>query len=191
MRRSENGPDWDRVFEFASAQDGYFSVAQAEAAGISRPNLQAHLKRGHVLRVHRGVYRLVRYPPGEHEDLAAIWLRSDQEGVFSHQTVLALYGLSDVLPARVHITLPPSWRRRKLLEGLVVHFGEVPESERAWFGAVPITSVRRTLQDCAVAGLSPEHLQQAAMQALERGLVARSDIPDVERTLRPFGGLEP
>ncbi|MBZ5708544.1 type IV toxin-antitoxin system AbiEi family antitoxin domain-containing protein [Nannocystis pusilla] len=190
MRRRENGPDWDRVFEFASAQDGHFSVAQAQAAGISRPNLQAHLKRGRVLRVHRGVYRLVRYPPGEHEDLTAIWLQSDQEGVFSHETALALYELSDVLPARVHITLPPSWRRRELLDGLVVHFDEVPEADRAWHGAVPITSVRRTLQDCAKAGLSPEHLQQAVAQALRRGLVARSEIADVERTLQPFGGIK-
>jgi hypothetical protein len=44
--------------------------------------------------------------------------------------------------------------------------------ERTWFGAVPITSVERTLNDCAIAGLSPELLRQAAVQALEQRLRA-------------------
>ncbi|PCC72028.1 Transcriptional regulator, AbiEi antitoxin, Type IV TA system [Nannocystis exedens] len=153
MRKRENGPDWDRLFEIAAAQDGYFSVDQAQSVGISRPNLQAHLHRGHVLRPRRGVYRLVRYPVSDHEELAEIWLQSDQEGVFSHETALSLYDLSDVLPARIHITLPTSWRRRRQPDGAVVHYAEVPPEDRDWFGAVPVTSVRRTLRACATGGL--------------------------------------
>jgi predicted transcriptional regulator of viral defense system len=189
MRKRENGPDWDQLFEFASAQDGYFSVKQARSAGISPPNLQAHLKSGSVQRVHRKVYRLTRYPAGDHEDLAAIWLYFDQQAVFSHETALSLHSLSDVLPAQISLTLPERWRRRKPLPGVVVHVAEVPASDRTWYGAVPITTVRRTLSDCAAADLSPEFLQQAASEALERGLVRRNEISDVERTLASYGGI--
>jgi predicted transcriptional regulator of viral defense system len=140
--------------------------------------------------VHRAVYRLTQYPIGEQEDLAAIWLQTGREGVFSHETALALYGLSDVLPAHIHLTVPVSRRRRrKLQDDVVVHLGDVPENERGWHGPVPITSVRRTLIDCAVAGLSPELLQSAATQAIRRGLITQSELPEVERALAPFGGL--
>jgi len=49
--------------------------------------------------VRRGVYRLEHFPAGEHEDLVALWLWTDRAGVFSHETALALHGLSDTLPS--------------------------------------------------------------------------------------------
>jgi predicted transcriptional regulator of viral defense system len=111
--------------------------------------------------------------------------------VFSHQTALALHGLSDALPAQVHLTLPSTWRRRRLRvpEGVVLHHADVLATDRAWLGAVPITSPRRTLNDCAGDGLPPDLLRQAARQALRRGLVTRGELGDVEKALEPFGGL--
>lgn len=190
MSKLANFPSWDRLYEFASAQDGYFTLRQAGEAGYSPQLLADYLKDGKVTRPLRGVYRLVHFPAGENEDLAMLWLWSEQEGVFSHQTALSLHGLSDVLPAHVDVTLPPTWKRRKAPSVLFRHYGYVPEEERTWHGAVPVTSVRRTLRDCAMAALSPELLRQAAMQALERGLVLRSQIGDVEAALRPYGGVE-
>jgi hypothetical protein len=71
----------------------------------------------------------------------------------------------------------------------VLHHADVAAEDRAWFGAVPVTTPRRTLSDCAQEGLSPEVLGQAARQALRRGLVARSELAEVERALEPFGGV--
>jgi hypothetical protein len=72
---------------------------------------------------------------------------------------------------------------------IVLHHADVPPADRTWFGSVPITKPHRTLNDCAKADLSPEFLQQAAHQALRRGLVTRAEIGDVETSLAPFGGL--
>ena len=72
---------------------------------------------------------------------------------------------------------------------VVLHHADVAAEDRAWFGAVPVTTPRRTLSDCAKEGLSPEVLGQAARQALRRGLVARSELAEVERALEPFGGI--
>jgi predicted transcriptional regulator of viral defense system len=184
-------PDWDRLYLTASEQEGLFTTRQAAAAGYSPQLLVHHLQGGRARRVRRGIYRLVHFPPGEHEELVMAWLWSARAGVLSHQTALALHELSDVLPAQVHLTLPASWRRRRfrIPPGVVLHHADVAGDERTWSGAVPVTSVRRTLEDCAAADLAPELLRQAARQALQRGLVAPGDLGSVAAALAPFGGL--
>lgn len=191
MDGSANKPSWDRLFETASAQEGYFTTRQAAEAGYSSQLLLKHLRAGRVARAQRGIYRLVHFPAGEHEDLVTAWLWSERAGVISHQTALALHGLSDALPAQIHMTLPAVWRKRRfrVLAGVVLHHADVPPDDRTWFGAVPATSAQRSLNDCAREGISPDLLRQAARQAVRRGLVARTELGDVEAALGPFGGL--
>lgn len=186
-----NAPDWDQLFQIAVAQEGLFTTRQAAEAGYSPQLIAHHLGGGRMMRVRRGVYRLVHFPAGEHEDLTAVWLWSEMEGVFSHQTALALHDLSDALPAQVHLTLPTSWRRRRLRvpDGVHLHYGDVAADERRWFGPVPATSPLRTLQDCAASHLPPELLRGAAHDALARGLVERRSLTAIEAALSPFGGL--
>jgi predicted transcriptional regulator of viral defense system len=184
-------PSWDRLFEIAAGQAGYFTTQQASEAGYSSQLLLKHIRAGRVARALRGIYRLVHFPAGEHEELVTAWLWSERAGIVSHQTALALHGLSDALPAQIHLTLPAAWRARRFRvpAGLVLHHADVAPEERTWFGAVPVTTAGRTLDDCATAGLSPELLRQAARQALGRGIVTRRELRVVERALRPFGGL--
>ena len=184
-------PDWNRLFETAAGQEGFFTTKQAAEAGYSPQLLIHYLHTGKAIRVGRGIYRLVHFPAGEHEELVAAWLWSELAGVVSHQTALALHGLSDALPARVNLTLPGAWRRRRFRvpADVVLHHADVPPEDRAWFGAVPATNARRSLNDCAREGLSPELLRQAAQQALRRGLVTRGELGDVETVLQPYGGL--
>ena len=110
-RTSQDGsaPSWDQLWEIAAAQMGYFTVAQADKAGFSRPLLQYHLQSGKLERSGRGVLRLSRFPPGDHEDLMPLWLWANGEGVFSHETALSLHELSDVLPSTWRMTVPSSW----------------------------------------------------------------------------------
>ena len=183
--------DWNQLFETAAAQEGLFTTEQAAVAGYSPQLLTHHLKAATITRLRRGIYRLVHFPAGEHEELVAAWLWSELVGVVSHQTALALHELSDALPSRVHLTLPAAWRKRRFRvpDDVVLHHADVAKNERAWFGAVPATNALRTLIDCAHDGLSPELLRQAAEQALRRGLVRKNELRDVEKALKPFGGL--
>jgi len=186
-------PDWDRLFEFAAAQDGLFTTSQAAESGYSPQLLAHHLSAGRMLRVRRGIYRLVHFPAGDHEDLTTIWLWSEQVGVFSHQTALALHDLSDILPSLLHLTLPESERNRRLRipDGIVLYYSDIPTNEQQWFGPVPITAPLRTLEDCARENLPPELLRGGALDALHRGLVTRPELSMVDEALGPFGGLEP
>lgn len=186
-------PNWDHLFETAVAQDGLFTTQQAAEAGYSPQLLAHHLGSGRMIRVRRGVYRLVHFPAGDHEELVVVWLWSEHKGVFSHQTALALHDLSDVLPSQIHVTLPQPWKKRRLRvpEGVVLHYGDVGDGERRWFGAVPATDPARTLEDCAREHLSPDLLRDAALDALHRGIVTRGQLGAVAEALEPFGGLDP
>jgi predicted transcriptional regulator of viral defense system len=184
-------PTWQALYDIAATQEGLFTTKQAAAAGYSPPLLAHHQKTGRIARIRRGIYRLVHFPSGEQEELVTAWLWTDAQGVLSHQTALALHRLSDVLPVQIHLTLPLSWRRRRFRVpgGLILHHADVSRGERTWVGAVPVTSASRTLNDCAITGLSPDLLRQGAKQALTRGLVTKAEIGRVQTALKSFGGL--
>jgi len=181
----QTGPDWDRLYETALAQEGHFTTQQALDAGYSSQLLVKYLNSGKIIRIRRTVYRLKHFPPGQQEDLVALWLWSDRAGIFSHETALMLHELSDVLPARAHLTVPAKWRRRRLQvpDGVVLHYADVPKRDRAWVGAVPVTSPARTLADCAADYVSPDFLSSAISQALARGMVSRPQATAVERAV--------
>ena len=146
MTDSPTGPAWQSLYDVAASQEGLFTTRQAAAAGYSDPLLAHHRKAGNIARIRRGIYRLVHFPPGEHEDLVAAWLWAESAAVLSHQTALSLHGLSDSLPAQIHLTLPPDWRQRRLRvpKGLLLHYADdmdakfnqasraLPENEVGW-----------------------------------------------------------
>lgn len=175
-----SGPNHDLLMEHIQEQHGFFTGQQAAEAGFSPAVLGYHVRTGRFQRPFRGVYRLTYYPPAEHEDLLVLWLATDREGVFSHETALALHRLSDALPARAHISLPTAWRRRALPDPVERHYALVDERDRAWVGPLPVTSPARTLRDCIAAHTSPELVAQAFKQAVARGLLA----PDVAERIR-------
>lgn len=183
-------PDWDALYAIAEEQDGYFTTAQAASVGFSSPLLNHHLGAQRLERVRRGIYRLKNYPPGEHEDLVVFWLWSDSRGVFSHETVLALQALGEVFPGRIHMTLPWEWRTRRLTvpKPLLLHYCDLPKEDRAWFGAVPVTTISRALLDCTEASIAPELLSTAYKDAKIRGVVEPRHERIIRDYLDRFGG---
>lgn len=173
-------PDWDKLYELAAAQQGNFSLDQAREAGYSRQLLRHHERHGRLFRQRRGVYRLAHFPPGETEDLVVVWLWSDRQGVFSHQTALMLHELSDVLPSRAHVTVPSEWENRRLRcpPGTVLHYATVPPDQRTWVGSVPVTSPLRTIVDCDEDAVLPDLVEQATSEAIERGFFTRTELEE-------------
>ncbi len=174
-------PDWSALYTLAASQEGYFTTRQATDVGYSRPLLDHHITSGRFVRAQRGIYRLRDFPSGDHEDHVVAWLWSDSEGALSHETALQLHDLSDALPDRIHLTVPTSWRRRRVkVHPLVyLHYGDVPPAERVWSGAVPVTTPLRTVQDCVHDHVSPDLIAEAVRDGLARGLYTRADLEAV------------
>ena len=68
-KTEQHEPTWNRLYEVASAQEGLFTTQQAEEAGYSSQLLDYHIRAKRVVRVRRGIYRLVHFPAGQHEEL--------------------------------------------------------------------------------------------------------------------------
>jgi len=171
------------LYAVAAAQGGYFAAAQARQAGYAYSQQHFHVARGNWLKVDRGLFRLRDFPPAEREDLIrwSLWSR-DQEGapqvVVSHETALTVHELSDVMPALVHLTAPP--RFRKLAPpGCVLHKAALSPGDIEARTGYRVTTPLRTLLDVAGSPLSQEHLDRAVRDALARGLVRRHVLETV------------
>ena len=178
-RLAEHGraPRWNALYERAAGQAGYFTLGEANEAGYSSQLLSYYLRIGRVERWGRGLFRLVQFPASEREDLVPVWLWSDRKGVFGLETALSIHELSDVLPAHHDLIVPTSERARRVRapRGVRVYFDDVPAAEREWHGAVPVTTVARTLRDCVRHHVAPDVVRQAIREAKSRGLVTASE----------------
>lgn len=125
-----------------------------------------------------GVYRLVHHPAGDQEELIVLWLWSEQAGVFSHETALSLHRISDVLPSRFHLTLPLPWKKRRLRvpDRVTLYYENLLDPERTWVGAVPVTTVARTLSDCLDANVTTDTIRAAVRDASRRGLLGLTEV---------------
>jgi hypothetical protein len=172
-----------RLFEIAEQQQGLFTAKQAKAAGFAENTHPYHVQVGNWTREHRGIYRLALFPPADRPDLVlwALWSRNrneEVEGVYSHQTALSLYDLSDLNPAKLHMTVPTHFRRNSDIPGiLVLHYADLPESDVQTAQGFKFTRPLRTILDLIEADtVERNFIRQALRQALERGLVTRQQL---------------
>lgn len=174
-----------RLYQVAEGQAGYFTSAQAREAGYSHATQSYHAKAGNWIREGWGVYRLALFPEAPGGELVRLMLWSrDRKGVVqaavSHESALAAFELSDVLPAKHHLTVPPGFRKEPPA-GVTLHHASLPEEDVMDRDGYRVTTPLRTLLDVAASDISPEHLEAATAQALGRGLVRRSELREALR----------
>jgi predicted transcriptional regulator of viral defense system len=183
MRAVSTPPDHDHLFAIAESQDGYFTMAQALEAGFARSTHSYHVKEGNWLRERRGIYRLRQYPQAENGQLVlwSLWSRDrhgEPQGVYSHTTALALRDLSDANPSKLHMTVPPSFRRNSETPAiLVLYKSRLEPQEVIRERGYAITTVMRAILDSATSGdADMSMLEQALAEGMRRGLITRTEI---------------
>lgn len=167
-------PDHQALYAIAEARAGYFTAAEAASSGIGSQLLSHHARAGGYQRAAHGIYRLTRFPATRFEDLVVAWLRAGPHSAISHTSALELYGLTDIVPGAVHVTMPRTGSRRR--PGLRLHTAALPASAVAWREGIRVTTVARTIADLAYTGLSEDRLSQAIQQATARGLTDRESL---------------
>lgn len=172
-----------RLFDIADQQQGFFTTKQAKAAGFAQNTHPYHVQVGNWIRERRGIYRLALYPATDRPDLVlwALWSRNRKEeieGVYSHQTVLSFYNLSDLNPAKLHMTVPTDFRRNSEIPGILfLHYADLPESDVQTAQGFKFTRPLRTILDLIEAGtVERNFIRQAIRQAVDRGLITRQQI---------------
>ena len=188
--RKERKEAAKRLYEIAEGQQGFFTTKQAKAAVFAENTHPYHVQAGNWIREHRGIYRLASFPRGERPDLMlwSLWSRNRGEAgqaVFSHQTALSLHDLSDVMSAKLHMTVPKSFRRNsEIPRVLVLHFADLSQNDIGAAEGVRVTKPMRTILDLLEAGdVPPATLRQTLREGLRRGLIRRSEIAEARKRL--------
>ena len=190
MRNSRNKAA-KRLYEIGEEQQGFFTTKQAKAAGYAENTHPYHVHAGNWIRENRGIYRLAKFPQTERPDLMlwSLWSRNRAEavqGVYSHQTALSLHDLSDVMPAKLHMTVPMNFRRNsEIPRVLVLHYADLRHDGIEILDGVRVTKPMRTIVDLLIDGEVPlDTLRQAVREGLRRGAIRRSEIADAKRLRR-------
>src|SRR5437899_3116766 len=176
-----------RLFELAEQQQGFFTTKQAKASGFAENTHPYHVRVGNWIREHRGIYRLALFPASDRPDLVlwALWSRNrneEVEGVYSHNTALSLYDLSDLNPAKLHMTVPTHFRRNSEIPGiLVLHYADVAEGDVQTAQGFKFTRPIRTILDLIEEDtVERSFIRQALRQAIDRGLITRQQVRNTQ-----------
>jgi predicted transcriptional regulator of viral defense system len=186
----------DLLFQIADSQQGYFTSQQAAACGFSRTNFHRFLASKQWVRELRGIYRLAHYPVTESPELVlwSLWSRNKQGkvlGVWSHATALDIYDLSDVMPAKMHMTVPKGFRKMaNIPKSLVLYFANLSEKDIQMQQGYLVTTALKTILDVVEEGkLAEDLIIQAIKDALKRGLVSRAELVQLSKTSQKLARL--
>ena len=179
----------DRLFEVADRQQGYFTSNQAEECGFHRSHFHRFIDSGEWTKEIRGIYRLSRYPVQDRSELV-LWTLSSRnkqgvpQGVWSHETALDIYELTDIMPAKMHMTVPLDFRRRKEPPKLLrLYRGVLEDSDIEERQGYKVTTPLRTIIDCVAEGaVADNFIAQAVKQGLSRGLLLERELESLKQT---------
>jgi very-short-patch-repair endonuclease len=152
----------------AAEQWGVLSLAELRACGLAESAVTLRVRKGHLHRVHRGVYAVghANLPP-EGRWLAAV-KACGPGAVLSHVSAGALWGIVAWDGRSPEVTVPGPSKRRHA--GVRVRRSPLGPDDVTRRQGIPVTVPARTLVDLA-AVLAPRALRRATGQAMSLRLV--------------------
>ena len=139
--------------------------------GLSESNVEYRLGSGRLQVVHRGVYALTPVQSKFSRWMAAV-LAGGPTSVLSHRSAAELWGLMTGISGPIHLTTA-TWHERK---GLLFHRSKLPDDERTEVDGIPVTTVPRTILDCAPS-MTERRLERLINEADVLRLHDRLSIP--------------
>jgi predicted transcriptional regulator of viral defense system len=160
----------------ASKTHGVVTHSELLDAGISRAEIKRRRRRGYLVPVYRGVYRVGHEAPSTEAEYLAAVRAAGPAAVLSGRAAAYLLGLLKGHPPRAEVTAPTERR----VPGLGTRRSrELGSRETMVWRGVPVTTVARTLVDLA-AVLGPDALARACHEA---GVLHRTTPAAVEAAL--------
>lgn len=160
-----------RLAPLAAAQHGVFTRAHATVARATKRMIQRRVTVGRWEELFPGVFRIAGTPPSWRQSLIAACFAWGDGATSSHRAAAALWKLSGLDPGLPEVTVPRG-RARRHAAGIIVHRSPpLPPGDVTRVGAIPVTTVARTLIDLASV-VPREVLEEALDDALRRRLVS-------------------
>ncbi|OGO53633.1 MAG: hypothetical protein A2Z32_13590 [Chloroflexi bacterium RBG_16_69_14] len=193
-----------RLSAVAADQWGLVTRRQAERAGVPRATFDRLTSDKCLIeRVAHGVYRLTVAPHPDHVALRAAWLqlapdvpaweRTPDQGVVSHRSAAALYGIGELPADRHDFTVPR--RKQSRRTDVRLHHRQLRTGEWILLRGLPVTRPARIASDLLRENEDPEAVAQITADAIRAvhdypGTFAEALAPDAARFgLRRGDGL--
>lgn len=188
MRIDEMRDREQKLYDIASSQQGYFTSKQASASGYSRRLQNYHVSTGNWKRIDFGIYRLIKYPVSEHEEFVrwSLWSRNlldIPQAVVSHDSALSFYEIGDTIPTKMHLTVPPAFRKKSARRCALYKKTLPPESVKKYDG-FSITTPLQTIIDSAEGNLSMEQLERSIRDAFRKGILVPVSITEAKMSAK-------
>lgn len=156
-------------------QSGYFTAKQALKAEYSYRLQYYHKSLGHWNEIDRGVFRLDGYPESIYDEFIrwSLWSRNRKDvpqGTISHDSALSMYELGDVLPTKIHLTVPKTFRK-KAPQGCILHKNIIKPDEIERYSGFSMTKPLKTIIDVTESGYDISHLAKVIKDALDKGIL--------------------
>lgn len=158
----------EELFRVSEARNGWFRTADAIQAGVPRQQLARYVDSGVLQRSAHGVYRFRDFPARPFEDAIETCLWAGPDAVASHDTALAIYGLGEVTPSVIHVTVPRRLRKRR--DNVIVHIRPLVSKDVTIRDGVPVTTPERTLRD-VTTDHPADVVRDVVLEAELRGLI--------------------
>lgn len=137
------------IAELGGAQHGVLLAEQVFELGITREALRHRVRRGWIVRVHRGLYRLRDHPWTWHAEAQAALLLAGWGAVVSHGSAARLHGMWAYRShGTVDVSLPEGSNQRQR-HGRLHITSWMPEDHVTALDGLPVTTVARTCFDLA------------------------------------------
>ncbi|HEY1285405.1 MAG TPA: DUF559 domain-containing protein [Solirubrobacterales bacterium] len=147
IRNSRSGI-WREIARIAGEQNGVVSRRQLREAGASKDVIEGAVASGRLFPLFRSVYSVGHPAVGERGRMLAAVLACGEGSVVSHGTAASLLELREFRPLEIDVIAPVEAGRK--IAGVRRRFVPPPgPGQVVTVGAVPCTSVSRTIVDMA------------------------------------------
>jgi predicted transcriptional regulator of viral defense system len=163
------------LLETALDQHGLISTEDAQELGVEINRLPVMVKRNFLTRYSSGIYRVNLAPSDELTGFFEAYLWTKRQGVISHDSTLQLFGLGDVQPNKIHLTVPKGFRTAKKGPKYNIYKSNLLPAEKILYEGVPAVTPLIALKQVESTGLSKELIEQAAGEAFSQGLITEDD----------------
>lgn len=178
------------------------TTSQAEAVGVDRGTLFELVRLGALERARHGIYRLTMAPPSPHDHIRAVWLQAEpgplrpeqRRAAVCRQTAAELYGIGDLFPPAIQMTLPVP--RRTNQRDVRFYSASLAAEDIGWVDAIRVTRPARIVSDLLGDGYADlEHIGAIAVDAVSDGVLTPAELieacaPHARRFGLPHGDGE-
>ena len=116
-----------------------------------------------------------------------MWSRNKQgeiQGVWSHETALDLYELCDIMPSKLHLTVPNNFRKSVSIPSVLkLYYANLDEKDWTEQQGYRLTTLVKTLLDLAeTRQISDDLLRQAVNEGRKKGILPVHLMKSVPKT---------